>query len=153
VTEYICISPPEDEDDEDEDEEWEDEDEVVEVKDDKVRPDLNLQPADEHPDHKLIITRATNTLVNKYRVEVNMRDQDIFGCHFYNDFTGYGQQEVIENMLQAAYNEFASKSFDLHRFWVHIEALAVFFYALRWELVWCRMIVCREPILQCADKE
>lgn len=153
MTEYICISAPEEDD---HDQEQEDNEDVV--REDKVQKDgkaldLSLQPADEHPDHKFITTRATNTLVDKYRVEVLKRDQDAFGCYFYNDFTGYGQQEVIENMLQAAYNEFASKSFDLHRFWVHIEALAMFFYTMRWELCWFGMIVCGELILQCADKK
>jgi hypothetical protein len=160
VTEYICISGREDDDDDDKEEEEVEDDgseEVVkakgEAKKDGEASDVDLQPADEHPHHKLIITRATNTLVNKYRVEVEKRDQDLFGCYFYNDFTGYGHQEVIENILRAVHNEFASKTFDLHRFWVHIEAIAVFFYALRGELIWTRMIIGSELILQHTDKE
>jgi hypothetical protein len=152
LTEYVCISGPEDEDENDEDleDDEDDESENKEAKEDKVK--IDGEAAGEHPDHKFIVTRATNTLVNKYLVEVAKRDQDLFSCHFYNDFTGYGQQEIIENMLQAVYNEFASKAFDLHRFWVHIEALAVFFYDMRWDLVWCRMLFRNEGFFSALTK-
>ena len=157
MTEYVCILDREGDDDDDgEEDEVEDnggEEAGDKAKKNREASDVYLQPADDHPQHKLIVTRATNTLVNKYRVEIVKRNQDEFSCHFYNDFTGYGQQEVIENILQATYNEFVSKKFDLHRFWVHIEALAVFFYSLGGELMWPRMTLHSELIFQGTDEE
>ena len=32
-------------------------------------------------------------------IQTQKRDQDRFGCYFYNDFTGYGIQEVAENQV------------------------------------------------------
>ena len=45
----------------------------------------------------------------KYDLQTQKRDQDAFGMFIYNDFTGYGLQEVIQNQLSAFNNEFASE--------------------------------------------
>ena len=47
----------------------------------------------------------------------------MFECHFFNDFSGYGALEVMENAFEEAYDQFKRKDFDVRKFWTHIEAI------------------------------
>ena len=38
-------------------------------------------------------------MFDKYQLEMQKTDQDQFGMHIFNDWTGYGAQEVIENIV------------------------------------------------------
>ena len=57
------------------------------------------KPADEHPEHKWIATKAGFELLMKWMDELSNRDQDNFDVYIYNDYTGYGTMEVMENMV------------------------------------------------------
>ena len=55
--------------------------------------------ADKHPEHKWIATKAGFELLQKWMEEQEKRDQDNFGMYIYNDFSGYGTMEVMDNMV------------------------------------------------------
>jgi len=57
------------------------------------------KPATELPDHIWILTRAGFELFVQWREQQEKRNQHNFGMYFYNDFTGYGTREVMENMV------------------------------------------------------
>lgn len=57
------------------------------------------KPATELPDHIWILTRAGFKLLVQWREQQEKRNQHNFGMYFYNDFTGYGTREVMENMV------------------------------------------------------
>jgi len=57
------------------------------------------KPATEFPDHIWILTRAGFKLLVQWREQQVKRNQHNFGIQFYNDFTGYGTREVMENMV------------------------------------------------------
>lgn len=57
------------------------------------------KPADKHPEHKWIMTKAGFYLFMKWVEEQAKRDQDNFDMYIYNDFSGYGTKEVMENMV------------------------------------------------------
>jgi hypothetical protein len=40
-------------------------------------------------------------LYEKHFIKAQMKNQNKFGLHIYNDYTGYGMQEVIENIALA----------------------------------------------------
>jgi hypothetical protein len=46
-----------------------------------------------------IISKKAHSMYTKWDIECQKRDQDRFGMHFYNDFSGYGVQEVFENIV------------------------------------------------------
>ncbi|OAL30680.1 hypothetical protein AYO20_08642 [Fonsecaea nubica] len=64
------------------------------------------RPASEFPGHKWMLTTKGYLLVARLQWELNIRNQDAAGEHFYNDFNGYGFQEVMENQL-VSFNRFA----------------------------------------------
>jgi hypothetical protein len=86
------------------------------------------KPAKDHPEWKWILARSSIGLVNQYMLETQKRDQDFFGCYFYNDFTGYGMQEVVENMITAARTEYRKRDFNIDEFWKHIQAIAMWLH-------------------------
>lgn len=133
--EYICVSRPW----EDRNREWmedEDFDEEPSKKEIKRCEKENKQVAKklsaDCPDWPWIVTRMGNYLVNTYRDEAERRDQDNFGMYIYNDFSGYGPQEVIENQLVAFNEVFNKKDYDPHRLWILLEAVAFWLTLLIW---------------------
>lgn len=136
MIEYICIPNPENGDsDEEEDGDGDEEEEEKSNQEDPNGPKFGDSP-EQHPGYKWIITRAVHDLLIKYNIDADLRDQDLIGCYFYNDFTGYGLHEVVDNIMQTVQNEFVSKEFDIHRFWVHIQALAVWMYSMGCRFAW-----------------
>ena len=87
-----------------------------------------MKPASEFPSWKWIFTRAALWLQEIWMLGDEKRNQDELGCYFYNDFTGYGQHENIENMVQAAYLEYTNKPFDIDRYWTHVQAIGLYFH-------------------------
>jgi hypothetical protein len=135
LTEYICVGHANEEEDSGEDEDSsEDEDSDEENDPDEQENPQNQsenvagKPASEFPEWKWIFTRSAVGLHAKWDLEDQKRDQDSLGCHFFNDFTGYGQHENLENMVQAAYNEFTKKPFDIDRYWTHVQAIGLYLH-------------------------
>jgi hypothetical protein len=58
-----------------------------------------LEPADKHPDHKWVIMWEGYKMFMDYRRRSNYCCPDRFGMYIYNDFEGYGFQELIENFI------------------------------------------------------
>jgi len=83
---------------------------------------------EEVPEWPWVITKMGNYLVNVYTDQAERRDQDNFDMYVYNDFTGYGLQEVVENQLVAFHQEYIKKDSDPHRVFVHMEAMAIWLF-------------------------
>ncbi|KIX96764.1 uncharacterized protein Z520_07484 [Fonsecaea multimorphosa CBS 102226] len=66
-------------------------------------------PATELPGHPWILTTKGYSLIARLQWEVDVRDQDAVGEHFFSDFSGYGFQEVMENQLLSFNREFSNK--------------------------------------------
>jgi hypothetical protein len=62
------------------------------------------KPAAEFPESPFIISKQAEEAYVGHHIAALKRDQDLFGMHIYNDWTGYGMQEVIENQLSAFNN-------------------------------------------------
>ncbi|KFY80532.1 hypothetical protein V499_00607 [Pseudogymnoascus sp. VKM F-103] len=86
-----------------------------------------LRPAAEFPGYTWTLSLKARKLNKKYDLQTQKRDQDAFGMFIYNDFTGYGLQEVIQNQLSAFNNEFTSEKPSPFTMWYMIESLAWWF--------------------------
>ena len=58
-----------------------------------------MTSAEENPKHKWILTKAGADLHQQWLVEQLKRDADVFDVITYNDYSGYGTGEVVENMV------------------------------------------------------
>lgn len=56
---------------------------------------------EDFPGWKWLITRKGYAIVVHLAVEAEKRDQDLMGQYHYNDFSGYGFQEMVENHVGA----------------------------------------------------
>jgi hypothetical protein len=54
------------------------------------------------PDWKWLITRKGYQMIIDLSIEAEKRDQDHMGEYHYNDFSGYGFQEAVENHVSSA---------------------------------------------------
>ncbi|KFY67676.1 hypothetical protein V496_01462 [Pseudogymnoascus sp. VKM F-4515 (FW-2607)] len=86
-----------------------------------------LKPAAEFPGYTWTLSLQARKLNKKYDIQTQKRDQDLFGMYIYNDFTGYGLQEVIQNQLYAFNKEYTSDKPSPFALWYTIEALAWWF--------------------------
>ena len=120
-SEYICI-PRLCDDDDDDDDDWEDED-----KDDEPKEEISNfgKPASDFPDHLWIMTRKGEELTAHLSDEIFNRDQDAHDQYFYNDFSGYGFQEVVENHLLSFDKVMRQKEPDMMLLWAHVESAAI----------------------------
>ncbi|KAF2496641.1 hypothetical protein BU16DRAFT_525798 [Lophium mytilinum] len=129
--EYRCISRPWEDrkaewaDDEDMDEEPDEKEEERCIKENKKYTEAK---PDEVPEWPWVVTKMGNYLVNEYTDQARRRDQDEFGMYVYNDYNGYGLQEVVENQLVAFHEEYTKKDSDPHRVFVHMEAMALWLF-------------------------
>ncbi|KAF2813464.1 uncharacterized protein BDZ99DRAFT_460703 [Mytilinidion resinicola] len=129
--EYRCMSRPwkdrkaEWRDDEDMDEEPDEEDMEQCIEENKKYSEATPEEVPEWP---WVVTKMGNYLVNEYTDQAQRRDQDNFDMYVYNDFTGYGLQEVVENQLVAFHEEYTKKDSDPHRVFVHMEAMAIWLF-------------------------
>lgn len=56
--------------------------------------------ADANPEEKLVYTKKGYELHTEWGLERMDRDQDNFKMHIFNDWSGYGTCEVMENMVR-----------------------------------------------------
>ena len=102
--EYYCINRhffDVENENEDKDEDDQLDEEELEEHYDEMFKDSNvaLKPVAEFPDHKWIVLWETWTLICEYRRLATYTNPDMFGMHIYNDFNGYGIQELVENLV------------------------------------------------------
>ena len=64
---------------------------------------LCFKLADDHPEHKWIVTKKGFELMKEWMDQADKRCPDLFDMHIFNDFHGYGICEVIENMVNCPY--------------------------------------------------
>lgn len=76
--------------------------------------------------HKRVVTKRGYELATEWRVQKEKRDQEAFGMYIFNDWTGYGICEVIENMFLAFEKETKEKNREPLGLWSHIEGMALF---------------------------
>lgn len=137
--EFVCqcrpIADADDDDDEDEDEEDEDEEGEGEgegepkKKSDRPPCDhgktcLCTKPSAEHPEHPYTLTLGGIQKFSTTAILCSLRDPDAFDMYIYNDFYGYGLQEVIGNLLL----DFEEVKNDWKQQWFICEAMVVFFH-------------------------
>lgn len=99
---FVTFCPPwgRREEPEDEDEgEGEDEDEDEDADDGCGKDCKCNKPLADNPTWPWRITEDGWKLYRKLAFELMKRDQDMHGVYIYNDFTGYGYQEVFENQV------------------------------------------------------
>ena len=108
---WICICRPsieiekeqrltgDDEDDDGEVEDDEDDDDEDAVDTCGGKDCLCFKLADDHPEHKWIVTKKGFELQNEWLNQADKRCPDNFDMYIFNDFYGYGICEVIENMV------------------------------------------------------
>lgn len=58
-----------------------------------------LEPAKDHPEHKWCIMWEGFRMFMDYKRRSNYCCPDRFGMYIYNDFEGWGYQELIENFV------------------------------------------------------
>ena len=78
----------------------EDDEEDEEAADNAETDGVYGKPASQHLDHKYIMLRATQDLLEKWHRETDFRNPDIFGMYTFNDHFGYGIIEVVENAIK-----------------------------------------------------
>jgi hypothetical protein len=82
------------------------------------------KPVNKHPEWKWIISKKGFEAVKHFQKEAMKRDQDVFGQYHYNDFSGYGFQEAVNNELQAFHKEYSKKKPDPYALWCSITGFA-----------------------------
>lgn len=136
LLEYVPIEPrphyslpPGDDEDDDEDSEDDEEDGDV---DSNEKPKSTSPTTQEDPNKSIpppppngfVISSPALTIFKNHKVAAIKRDQDLFCMHVFNDFTGYGLQEVIENQLNEFNVLMNEKEPDAIKLWVQLSALA-----------------------------
>ncbi|KAL9117753.1 MAG: hypothetical protein Q9187_005708 [Circinaria calcarea] len=84
------------------------------------------QAADDHPGHTWVFTKAGKAAFAKWFEEQMKRDQDEHGLYIYNDFSGYGATEVMENQLVEFDKEFKKKTKSAITLWSQMEGISLF---------------------------
>lgn len=62
-----------------------------------------LEPAKDHPEHKWCIMWEGYKMFMDYRRRANYCNPDRFGMYIYNDFEGWGFQELLENFVSTIF--------------------------------------------------
>ncbi|KAF2093459.1 hypothetical protein NA57DRAFT_61574 [Rhizodiscina lignyota] len=71
--------------------------------------EYNKKPADDFPGYKWIISTIADALWTNMQLAEQKCNPDIMSMYIYNDFYGYGVQEIIENALVAWNDEYSKK--------------------------------------------
>jgi hypothetical protein len=95
--------------DEDEGDEEEDEQKIYDAYNKDAKSKWNGKPASQFPDHKWIISEQGWEAYINLGEQADYRDPDNFDMYIYNDFYGYGIQEVIENWFVEFDKRFRAK--------------------------------------------
>ncbi|KAK7428113.1 hypothetical protein QQZ08_005352 [Neonectria magnoliae] len=132
---FICLTqaPDKDEDEYDEDDEDEEDDEEADKSADKApdasskepKPSVTGKLASLHPDHIRTISMLGQDRTRWWQLEATKRDQDDFDMHIYNDFTGYGRIEVIENIFLHFEKLFKKRNVSYREIWPEVEGFAL----------------------------
>ncbi|RYP21690.1 hypothetical protein DL767_009206 [Monosporascus sp. MG133] len=116
--EYYCLTRPffdfeNENEDKDEDEQL-DEDEIEDRYNELVtsKDGVVTKPAADHPDHKWISMWQAWKKYCYLKRHALYTNPDMFGMYIYNDFHGYGIQELVQNTLLAFDKEFSKKTHD-----------------------------------------
>ncbi len=133
---WICTCPISDDDDE---EDWDEEDEE-ELADDEAgaaekaksrcdggRTCVCSKPAAEHPAHEWVFTAAALRKQRDLCAHTKLRDPDCFAMYTYNDHSGYGVLEVMQNIIldfDEARHDKNDKGWQAQ--WAVVEAAALF---------------------------
>ncbi|KAE8316876.1 hypothetical protein BDV41DRAFT_573380 [Aspergillus transmontanensis] len=102
VYEYVCICKrpgANDDDDEKEDEEDAEDEDNNEPECDGGESCRCYKPAADYPDHPWVFSRAGLDKMITYRIMLDLRDPDNFSMYTFNDHSGYGAIEVVQNMM------------------------------------------------------
>ena len=83
------------------------------------------KPAAEHPSWKWVQSKAGGDAIVTLANECTKRDQDMQGQYHYNDFSGYGFQEAVENHLVLIDKELCKASPSPQKLWPLLEAIAM----------------------------
>jgi hypothetical protein len=103
--EYLTFAQPyfdfRDEKEEDDDFDSEDEDtmEELEKQRKKDRKKYSDKPIKDLPGYKWVVSKKGKGLLEKYALQFTKCDQDEYGMYIFNDWTPYGETEIIENMV------------------------------------------------------
>jgi hypothetical protein len=116
----------EEEDDGEEDDDEEDDDSDVGFNCDGGETCMCTKPLAEHPEWTWIVTRGGYEMMGALMTAAAYRDQDNFGQYHFNDFTGYGVQEVVENHLGAFNKEWNQATRRPLGLWQHVESFMLF---------------------------
>jgi len=60
---------------------------------------LQRKPASEHPDWKWVVMYGAWKIVNEWHLRMDYCNPDNFDMYIYNDWYGYGCQELQENLV------------------------------------------------------
>ncbi|KAI1323514.1 hypothetical protein F5Y16DRAFT_344853 [Xylariaceae sp. FL0255] len=122
-----------DEDEEDEEDDEDDEDDELEPEeknedDDRPGPRCKkpgcicFKSVADNPDHPWVISLAGYVKFQNQFIQVELRDQDNYGMHVFNDFPGYGVLEVLQNLIL----DFKEADDDWRHQWAVCEATMPF---------------------------
>ncbi|KAK8140164.1 hypothetical protein PG984_000230 [Apiospora sp. TS-2023a] len=117
---------PADDEDEDADEDEDEEDKAERLYLAQRGKKLLGEPVAEHPDHRWFAFWQTWKLFVGWHDAAQWCDPDSFGMYNYNDFNGYGLQEVIERILVAFNDQFKKKQRDeetINHMWAVVAAI------------------------------
>lgn len=82
------------------------------------------KPVADHPEWKWIISKKGFEVVKYMQLEALHRDQDFMDQYHYNDFSGYGYQEMVNNQLQTFHKEYTKQSPNPFALWYLITGFA-----------------------------
>ncbi len=106
--EYYCMNRPffdfENENEEKDEDEQLDEDEIEDQYNGGLSSKDNIacKPAADHPDHKWILMWQAWKKFCYLKRHALYTNPDAFGMYIYNDFNGYGLQELVQNTVSDA---------------------------------------------------
>ncbi|KAF2190753.1 hypothetical protein K469DRAFT_697983 [Zopfia rhizophila CBS 207.26] len=95
--------------------------------DEEKKKGIFLQPAGEHEDWKWVIMWDSWKMFCDWERRELYCNPDLFGMYIYNDWCGWGLQELLENLLVAFNKEITKRPYEqsLHRMWAVISALGI----------------------------
>ncbi|KAF2670529.1 hypothetical protein BT63DRAFT_424458 [Microthyrium microscopicum] len=106
------------------------------------------KPLRDFPGHKWTVSKKGKELAEKYALARMKSDQDMFDLHIFNDYVGYAEQEIIENMIVDFTTEFSKKSRSPLAIWSCMEAIALYMNVV--EIRWWYMIDAGDQVQECA---
>jgi hypothetical protein len=92
------------------------------------RPDCKCgKPLSQNPSWPWFISKRGFAVTMKWQSERLKRCQDEYGVYFYNDYSGYGMMECVDNILLALDKELSKKRVHNAALWALVEGMGLFF--------------------------